>query len=138
MRKIFSSKLFWVLAILAIVLALVMLVYFSAHTTCCTEELSEKQIVQISNDAEKGDIAAMKRLFFFFEERQMNGDSEKADYWLKRAADAGDGQAGVFMYEKLIVSKNMEIRKQALNYLGNAAAHGNPTAQEILGKLHQN
>ena len=136
MRKIFIRKLLLIVVLLAVVSAIIALVYFSAHATCCTEELSESQILQISNEADKGNVVAMKRLFFFFEERQMKGDSEKAEYWLKRAADAGDGEAEVFMYQRLIVSHDVETRKRALNYVKNAADHGNSTAQEILGDLH--
>lgn len=122
-----------IVVILAVLIAT--FIFQFAHPTCCSENLSDKQIASIWNDAKNGDVAAMKRLFFFFEERSMNGDAEKSAYWLKHAADAGDGQAKVFMYEKLNASTDPEAQREAMIYLADAANQGDQTAKEILDHL---
>jgi len=125
------------LIVVILIASIAAFIFLSARPTCCTETLSDEQIASISNDAKKGDVAAMKRLFFFFEERSMNGDAEKSAYWLKHAADAGDGQAKVFMYEKLDTLKDPEAQRQAMKYLTDAANQGDQTAKEILDNLHR-
>lgn len=118
-----------------ITIAACLLLFLTAKPTCCTEDLTSNQIERISIAAKNGDVSAMKRLFFFFDERSMRGDSEKADFWLKMAADAGDGQAEVFMYYKLKDSGRAEARQQGIKYLIDAAKRGDESAKQIVVEL---
>jgi len=138
MRLSGMKLIFKILAISLVVAAAGFYVLTNSHTSCCTEQLSNAEISALTANAEKGDVASMKRLFLYFEDRQENGDEAKASYWTERAAKAGDAQAEFFMYDRLIGSDNSDMRQQAINYLKDAANRGDAEAQERLGELFLN
>lgn len=108
--------------------------YFLMRKDCCSEQLSDRQIRELEQAAANGNVPAMKRLFFFFEEAE---DPARAAVWLKRAADAGDGEAELFMFSKLTGDKNPDRQRLALTYLHRAAEHGSSTAQATLGERYR-
>jgi len=57
--------------------------------------------------------------------------------WLRRAADAGDANAELHMFDRLNASEDPEQKRTALSYLHRSAEHGSSTAQSTLGKLYR-
>jgi len=132
--RISKTILGWGFVVLAILSAAATLGYRSIRKTCCTEELSNDQLRHLLRNAEDGNVAAMKRLFFFYAEGE---DPVNEKLWLERAAAAGDAQAEEFMYDELFASKDVKQRERAVKYLIRAAEHGSPTAQLVLGESYR-
>jgi TPR repeat protein len=101
---------------------------------CCSEQLNERQVRELERAAANGDVPSMKRLFFFYDEAE---EPAKAATWLRRAADAGDSEAELFMFNTLNGSKNTDQQRLALKYLHRAAEHGSSTAQATLGERYR-
>ncbi len=131
------NYLFGLTIISIVILAVVAFVYFSAHTTCCSEDISENQLQQTLNNAANGNLSAMKLLFYYYDNRREDGGAAKAEYWLKRAADEGDAESAFLFYGFLERHEDAMSRASAAKYLYLAAEHGSPIAQRILGKSYR-
>jgi TPR repeat protein len=118
----------------AAVLLIAVASFFLIRKTCCSEDLDPEQIRKLEQAATNGDVAAMMRLYRYFDEGE---EPEKAMMWLRRAADAGDGTAGLHMYSRLRGSDDPEQNRVAVAYLHRSAERGYPTAQNVLGKLYR-
>ncbi|HEY2324007.1 MAG TPA: hypothetical protein VGJ82_14215 [Thermoanaerobaculia bacterium] len=111
-----------------------MLGYRAIRKTCCSEELTPAQLQQLMLKAQSGDLASMKRLYLFFDEGE---EPARAKYWLQRAADSGEPEAELLMYEQLSGSKVPKERTAAVEFLLSAARHGFPPAQEALREAYR-
>lgn len=132
--RISKATVFRGMAVLVILSVAAIFSYRSIRKTCCTEDFTEVQLQHLVSDAQGGNVTAMKRLYRFFAEGE---DTATARYWLKRAADAGDAESELFMYDRLFASKNVKDKELGVRYLVRAAEHGEPTAQVVLGESYR-
>jgi hypothetical protein len=99
---------------------------------CCEERLSNREVAELERAANTGNIAAMKRLSAYFES---NEDQAQAAVWRKRAADAGDSEAELAMYDGLKNDHDPRQRDLAIAYLQRSAEHGSSIGQWFLGRI---
>jgi TPR repeat protein len=113
----------------AVALLMAFAAYFMVHKNCCGLP-DDDELRRLEVAAEAGDVTAMKRLCVHLDE---SGQPEKADAWLKRAADTGDAEAEFTLWD---VSAGTQ-KVAATTYLRRSAEHGFALAQLTLGELYR-
>jgi len=108
--------------VLAIALSLI-------RKNCC-EQLGDDELRELERAASKGNVPAMKRLYIFFDE---DGQTAKAEAWLRRAADTGDAEAEYDVWGRAGKAE----RAPLMHYLVRSAQHGSSFAQFTLGELYR-
>ncbi len=113
--------------------AAAVLIAFAAHLLIrknCCEQLSDDALRELERSANKGSVPAMKRLYVFFDQ---DGQTAKAETWLRRAADTGDAEAEYDIWGRAVPAEKPSV----MNYLVRSAQHGSSFAQFTLGELYR-
>lgn len=122
------------LAGLIVVGAIAIIAVLLTHTTCCSEQISSKEVNELIEHADKGDTSAMQRLRFFYEE---SGDGTKANHWLQQGALHGDPLAEFHLADELLKSKDQTQVEIGMKYLKSSAEHGEALAQKLVGERYR-
>jgi TPR repeat protein len=95
--------------------------------------LSEKQVVEFSQEAEKGNAESAFRLYLYFSFLIL--DSEKGFYWLEISAKNGHSVAQYSMAVFLYLGKKF---KEALLWAKMAKLNGHEKADRLIGEICAN
>jgi TPR repeat protein len=97
--------------------------------------LSTEDMKKLSDKAEAGDADAGFRLWQYY--AFYAGNSEKALYWEKKAAEHGHVTAQYNLGMRFLVDPVLKDKNQALYWLGKAAEYGDIDAKKKLEELRK-